>query len=84
MCFRRPAKAVTILKVEPGGSPLTARLTSGSASSFRSSFQSFALMLGMKVFGSNDGTEAMARMFAVVRIDHHRGAAAEPRAALRR
>src|SRR6266540_976627 len=50
------------LNVEPGGKPLIARLTNGSAPSFCSAFQSFALMLGMKVFGSNDGTEAIAKM----------------------
>ena len=49
------------LNVDPGGSALIARLTSGLPSSFCSAFQSFALMLGIKVFGSNDGTEAIAK-----------------------
>src|SRR5437588_11223063 len=61
--LRNPARVVTTLKVEPGGNALTARLMSGFASSLRSVSQSFALMLGMKVFGSKDGTDAIARMF---------------------
>ena len=32
-------------------------------------------MLGINVFGSNDGTDAIARMFPVVRIDHDGGTA---------
>src|SRR5438046_5080271 len=60
--FRRnPASEVTILKVEPGGKVLMARLIRGLASSFCNAAQSFALILGTKVFGSNDGTETMAR-----------------------
>ena len=49
------------LNVDPGGKQLIARLTNGSPSSFCSAVQSFALMLGMKVFGSNEGTEANAK-----------------------
>ena len=60
---RRPASAVISLNVEPGGSALIARLTSGSPSSFCRAFQSLALMLGMNVFGSNDGTDVIAKMF---------------------
>src|SRR6266542_2277656 len=60
--FRNPASEVMSLNVDPGGSALTARLTSGSPSSFCNAFQSFALILGIKVFGSNDGTETIARM----------------------
>src|ERR1700694_4859705 len=60
--FRRPANEVINLNVDPGGSALIARLTNGSASSLRNACQSLALMLGMNVFGSNDGTEAIARM----------------------
>ena len=50
------------LNVDPGGNALIARFTSGSASSFCSAFQSFALILGINVFGSNDGTETIAKM----------------------
>ena len=57
---RKPASEVTILKVEPGGKVLIARLTSGLASSFCNATQSFALMLGIKVLGSKDGTETIA------------------------
>src|ERR1700738_4745773 len=61
--FRRPANDVINLNVDPGGSALTARLTNGSASSLRNACQSFALMLGINAFGSNDGTDAIAKIF---------------------
>src|SRR5437764_11331518 len=57
---RKPASEVTILKVEPGGKLLIARLINGLASSFCNAAQSLALMLGIKVLGSNDGTETIA------------------------
>ena len=65
------------LKVEPGGSALIARFTSGSPSSFCSAFQSFALMLGMNVFGSNDGTDDHRQNVAVVWIDNDCASAAD-------
>src|SRR2546428_10811180 len=61
--LRSPASDVISLNVDPGGSALIARLTNGSASSLRSACQSFALMLGINAFGSNDGTDAIARIF---------------------
>jgi len=39
---RKPASEVTILKVEPGGKVLIARLINGLASSFCNAAQSFA------------------------------------------
>src|SRR2546428_11335210 len=61
--LRKPASDVINLNVDPGGSALIARLTNGSAASFRSASQSFFLMLGINVFGSNDGTDANAKTF---------------------
>jgi len=58
----RPASEVTILKVEPGGKPLTARSTNGTAGSLLRIFQSLPETLGMKTLGSNEGIDAMARM----------------------
>src|SRR6266550_236221 len=57
---RKTASEFTILKVEPGGQVLSARLTSGLSSSFCNAAQSFALMLGIKVLGSKYGTETIA------------------------
>src|SRR2546430_7202505 len=64
--LRKPASEVISLNVDPGGSALIARLTSGSPSSLRKACQSFALMLGINAFGSNDGTDTIAKIFPLL------------------